>query len=116
VQSPPLGINIRWLLEHLSEYKGRKAEWIVLLAYCHGNEVNIYRGSLTETIVSPSGEGGFGFDPVFLPDGSTKTLAELKTDLFNARAKAVEALIKGDIFAKHPIIEKWDGPWQKNNP
>lgn len=115
IEEASVGINIRWLLEHLSEYKGRKAEWIVLLAYRQGKAVNIYRGSLTGTIVSPRGEGGFGFDPVFLPEGATKTLAESKPDLFNARAKAVEALLKGDIFAKHPIIEKWDGPWQKSN-
>lgn len=113
IEGASVGFNIRWLLDHLSEYKGRKAEWVVLLAVRQGNEVYIYKGSLAGTIVLPRGNGGFGFDPVFLPDGATKTLAESKPDMFNARAKAVVALIKGEIYSKHPLIEKWEGPWQK---
>ena len=113
VEGASVGVNVRWLLDHLSEYEGRKAEWIVLLAFHQGNEVYIYKGSLKGTIVLPRGEGGFGFDPVFLPDGAAKTLAESKPDTFNARAKAVEALIKGDLYTKHPLIKKWDGPWQQ---
>jgi len=115
VEGASVGVNIRWLLDQLSEYKGRKAEWIVLLAFRQGQEVYIYRGSVTGTIILPRGDGGFGFDPVFLPDGATKTLAESKPDMFNARAKAIEALIKGEIYSKHPLIEKWEGPWQKKS-
>lgn len=113
IEGASVGVNIRWLLDHLSEYKGCKAEWIALLAYRHENEVYIYRGSITGTIVSPRGNSGFGFDPVFLPDGATKTLAESKPDIFNARAKAVEALLQGKIYTKHPVMKKWEGPWQK---
>ena len=49
-------------------------------------------GSIIE---SPRGEGGFGYDPVFLPTGSTETFAEMSTDEKNRvshRAKALEAL------------------------
>lgn len=115
IEGASVGVNIRWLLDHLPEYNGRKAEWTVLLGYRQGNEIYIYKGSLTGTIVLPRGNGGFGFDPVFLPDGATKTLAESKPNTVNARAKAVEALIKGNIYTKHPLIENWDGPWQKND-
>lgn len=115
IEGASVGVNIRWLLDHLPEYKGRKAEWIVLLAVHQGNEVHIYKGSVKGTIVLPKGVGGFGFDPVFLPDGASTTLAESKPDRFNARAKAVEALLKGDIYTKHPLIEKWEGPWQTSH-
>ena len=116
IEGASVGVNIRWLLDHLSEYKGCKAEWIVLLAFRRDSEIYIYKGSQTGTIVLPRGDGGFGFDPVFLPDGATKTLAESKPDRFNARAKAVSALIKGEIYTRHPLIEKWEGLWQKNSP
>lgn len=115
IEGVSIGINIRWLLDHLSEYAGRKAEWTVLLAFHCGNQIFIYKGSVPGAIVLPRGAGGFGFDPVFLPNGSTTTLAQNKPDCFNARAKAVEALVKGNIWAKHSIIENWNGPWQKGN-
>jgi XTP/dITP diphosphohydrolase len=113
IERASVGVNIRWLLDHLKNFVGKKAEWTVLLAFKQENTVFIYKGSISGTIVEPQGTTGFGFDPVFKPDGSTKTLAESKPDSVNARAKAVEALIKGDLYMKHPLIESWDGPWQK---
>lgn len=113
IEGTSIGINIRWLLDHLSEYAGRQAEWTVLLAFRQGKQVFIYKGSVLGTIVAPRGKQGFGFDPVFLPNGSTKTLAESKPDAFNARAIAVEALVKGKVWTQHPMIENWEGPWQK---
>ncbi|MBS0622811.1 MAG: non-canonical purine NTP pyrophosphatase [Verrucomicrobia bacterium] len=115
IEGASVGVNIRWLLDHLAEYAGRKAEWTVLLAFRQGDKIFIYKGSVSGTIVVPRGRNGFGFDPVFLPDGSTATLAEFKSDEVNARAKAVEALLKGEVWAKHPAIEQWEGPWQKND-
>lgn len=115
VEGASIGVNIRWLLDHLSEYAGHKAKWTVLLAFRQGDEILIYKGSVLGTIVLPRGNAGFGFDPVFLPEGSTQTLAESKPDIFNARAKAVEALIKGTIYAKHPLIKDWKGSWQNSD-
>lgn len=112
IEGASVGVNIRWLLEHLKDLAGKKAEWTVLLAYRQENDVFIYKGSIFGTIVPPQGSAGFGFDPVFKPDGSEHTLAEAKPDSVNARAKAVKALIKGDLFMKQPAIKSWDGPWQ----
>lgn len=115
IEGASIGVNIRWLLNHLTEYAGRQAEWTVFLAVRQGDEISIYKGSVSGTIVPPRGASGFGFDPVFLPNGSTKTLAESKPDLYNARAKAVDALLKGDVWTKHPVIKNWEGPWQKSD-
>ncbi|MFA6916130.1 MAG: non-canonical purine NTP pyrophosphatase [Parachlamydiales bacterium] len=112
VEDASIGINVRWLLDHLSEYAGRKAKWTALLGYRQGDQIYIYRGIVSGTIVLPKGVAGFGFDPVFLPEGATYTLAESKPDQVNARAKAVEALMKSDVWSIHPIIENWEGPWQ----
>lgn len=115
IEGASVGVNVRWLLDHLSEYAGRRAEWTVLLALRKGDKILIYKGTIFGTIVKPKGDSGFGFDPVFQPDGTDKTLAESKPDSVNARAKAVEALIKGDVWRTHPVIEKWEGPWQHDD-
>lgn len=113
IEGTSVGVNVRWLLDHLPQYVDRKAEWLVLLAVKKADGVYVYKGVIKGKIVDPRGVNGFGFDPVFLPDGASKTLAESKPDQFNARAKAVEALMKGDVFKKQAIIKDWKGSWQK---
>jgi len=115
IEGASVGVNIRWLLDHLNEYEGRKAEWVVLLAFCRDNQIFIYKGSVSGTIVTPRGTTGFGFDAVFLPDGATRTLAECKPDAFNARAKAVKALIEGKLWMTQPVLKDWQGPWQNDD-
>lgn len=112
IEGEAIGANIRWFLDHLHQYIGRKAEWIVLLAYHKDEDVYIYRGIVPGKIVEARGEKGFGFDPVFLPDGAEKTLAEAKPDSISARAFAVEALMKNQVWKIHPAIKTWNGPWQ----
>lgn len=38
--------------------------------------VHTFTGSCSGTLVQPRGDGGFGYDPMFLPDGHDKTFAE----------------------------------------
>jgi len=114
VDEAAIGIHVRWLLDHLPEYVGHKALWNVLLAFRKNDQVFIYKGSIAGMIVEPKGTSGFGFDPVFLPDGSTKTLAQSKPDHFNARAKAVEAFVNNELWKTCPVIKLWTGPWQKD--
>jgi XTP/dITP diphosphohydrolase len=55
-------------------------------------------------ILEPSGKNGFGYDPLFVPDGFEKTFAELGDDAKNKishRAKALEKL--KNYFSKLPI-------------
>jgi len=114
IEGASIGIHVRWLLDHLPEYAGRKADWTALLAFRQGNTIFIYKGSISGKIVEPRGTSGFGFDPVFLPNGALSTLAESKPDRFNARAQAVDSLIKGNVWTTHPVIEKWEGQWQRD--
>lgn len=48
-------------------------------------------GVITE---SPRGEGGFGYDPIFLPDGHTQTFAEMPLDIKNTISHRGRALLK----------------------
>jgi len=112
VEGEEVGVNVRWLVDHLPE--GKKATWTVLLGYQEKGKVYVFKGEVKGKLVKARIKAGFGFDPYFLPDGSTKTLAEEKPDQFNARALAVKALIANQPFAITKPIYDWKGPWQEH--
>ncbi len=78
----------------------------------HGGEVRLYRGVIEGVISKALGEGGFGFDPYFLPNGETKTIGQSKPDRLNARAIALEAWRGGRCDGVYPVMTDWDGQWQ----
>lgn len=76
--------------------RGRTARFRCVVALAlPGGDVRTVEGKTTGLILDePRGEGGFGYDPLFLPDGSTKTYAEMSAEEKNAsshRGKAVRA-------------------------
>ncbi|MDB2613949.1 non-canonical purine NTP pyrophosphatase [Chlamydiales bacterium] len=115
VDGADIGVNIRWLLDSLDQFENKKAIWTTLLGYRKGNKIYIFKGEVVGTIVYPQMDGGFGFDPYFLPEGSTKTLAAEKPDHHNARALAVENLVNKNCFQIEEAIFDWNGPWQKHD-
>lgn len=86
-----------FLLERLRHVTNRRAKFVsvVVLAYPDGR-VESYRGELTGTVLEgPRGENGFGYDPLFVPDGETRSLAELtlaEKRAISHRGRALEAL------------------------
>lgn len=76
----------------------RGAAFVSACALVYGaGEVVVVRGEWPGTIVrEPRGSGGFGYDPVFLPAGSTRTAAQLSADEKDAashRGRALAALV-----------------------
>jgi XTP/dITP diphosphohydrolase len=63
-----------------------------------GVEQGIFRGNIEGRIAEkPSGNGGFGYDPLFIPDGHEKSLADLGADIKNQlshRARAIGEFVK----------------------
>lgn len=112
IEEVSVGIHVKWLLEHLEQYIGHKACWNVFLAYRQKGLVYIYKGEVHGMIVPSQGLEGFGFDPIFKPEGCTKTLAQSKSDEVNARALAVDALLQGKVYQTRNMITEWNGPWQ----
>lgn len=66
-----------------------------------GEKATVYTAKVDGQIVAePRGGGGFGFDPIFQPDGFTETYAEMAADVKNKishRAKALEMLREAGV-------------------
>lgn len=94
--------NIRLLLKNLEGEENRKAQFRTIIALIFEDKEILFEGICKGRITGQkSGTGGFGYDPVFVPDGFDKTFAELGDDLKNKishRAKATEQLI---AFLRH---------------
>jgi len=77
-----------------------KAEMRTIVAYAKNkNQVHFFEGVIKGQIVKPRKMGayGFAFDPIFMPNGSKKTLSELKNiggTKFSARNRALTKLKK----------------------
>lgn len=91
--------NIEKLLRQLEKVaaSGRSARFrCVIAASNNGELLQVVSGEIAGRIApSPRGENGFGYDPIFIPDGFKETFAELPSDLKNRishRAVASEKL------------------------
>ena len=89
--------NIELLLSELENIENRKARFRTLIALIFEGKEILFEGTLKGTIaLMPKGTNGFGYDPVFLPESSNETLAEMTSKAKNNishRAKAVQQLI-----------------------
>ena len=62
----------------LGEVFGNKAVAKCVIGYFNDNDIKFFEGMIDGIIVSPRGENGFGWDPIFQPSGQNKTLAQIK--------------------------------------
>lgn len=87
--------NVNKLLRELGATEQRAARFRTVIAYVGGGELRFFEGEVRGVITkAPQGEGGFGYDPVFLPEGGTLTFAEMAPEAKNAishRGRAVRA-------------------------
>ena len=91
------GQNIAKLLAELGEEEARGAQFRTVIALCLDGEEHLFEGICRGRIATTkSGKGGFGYDPVFLPDGHDRSFAELDSAAKNAishRGRAVAQLV-----------------------
>jgi len=91
--------NNQLLLKKLMNHSNRKAHFYTCICLMiPGQKPKYYHGKVTgEIIKAPRGKAGFGYDPLFLPKSSNKTLAEMtlkEKNLCSHRAKAIEKLVE----------------------
>jgi XTP/dITP diphosphohydrolase len=89
--------NVEKLLSQMVKEPDRSARFVCVIAICRNAELlNTLSGEAHGKIaLAPRGENGFGYDPVFVPDGFMETFAELPVQLKNQishRARAAQHL------------------------
>ncbi|EEI91744.1 non-canonical purine NTP pyrophosphatase, RdgB/HAM1 family [Sphingobacterium spiritivorum ATCC 33300] len=88
--------NIDLVLEKLADSENRKARFRTVISLFLNEQQHFFEGAITGTIISERrGAEGFGYDPIFIPDGYDKTFAEMSADEKNGishRSIAVKAL------------------------
>jgi XTP/dITP diphosphohydrolase len=89
--------NTRKLLRALADSSNRRARFITLICLILNGTEYFFEGRCEGRILrSPVGQAGFGYDPVFMPDGSSKSFAEMDAEeknVFSHRRKAGDLLI-----------------------
>lgn len=88
--------NMKKLLKELSGETNRKAQFRTAICLIEGGEEHLFEGVVKgEIIEEKRGNSGFGYDPVFVPEGFSQTFAELGAEIKNQishRARAVQCL------------------------
>lgn len=97
--------NTEKLLQNLKNIDNRAAQFRTVIAVVSQNGVFTFEGIIRGKIIDkPKGDHGFGYDPVFVPDGYEQTFAELSSEIKNKishRANAVKQLISFLTSNKH---------------
>lgn len=98
------GKNIQKLLSKLEGNNNRKARFItVFTLVLHGVE-HQFEGIVEGHILTdPRGTGGFGYDPIFQPNGYDRTFAEMSLEEKNAMSHRSRALAKMLTYLKKQI-------------
>lgn len=89
--------NMRLLLRQMEGKTDRRARFRTVMALILDGQEHLYEGKVEGTITEgPRGNDGFGYDPVFLPRGESRTFAEMSADEKNSlshRRRALDAML-----------------------
>lgn len=90
--------NTELVLKKMEEFTDRKARFKTVIALHLNNKLHLFEGIVKGKIrYERSGTDGFGYDPIFEPENSNKTFAEMSLEeknILSHRAKAVEKMIQ----------------------
>jgi len=90
--------NINLLLQNLKGVENRRAKFVTVITLIMNEEAHQFQGEVSGTITEDvSGTSGFGYDPIFVPEGWQCTFAEVDLEEKNKishRSKAVEKLVQ----------------------
>lgn len=97
--------NMNKLLQELKDQTNRKARFRTVIALILNGKEYLFEGIINGSIANKKkGGSGFGYDPLFIPDGYLQTFAEIGNDIKNQishRAQAVQKLTA--FLANHSL-------------
>ena len=90
--------NNQKLLKELEGKTNRKACFKTVIALLMDGKIHYFEGRVDGVIANKmSGSKGFGYDPLFIPDGYVKTFADMSSEIKNSishRKRALEAMLE----------------------
>lgn len=90
--------NCNKLVSEMKDKQNRNAKFTTVICLVRGDEKFYFEGNIHGKILKENkGSGGFGYDPVFLPNGHYETLAEMSSEKKNSishRYNAVKKLVE----------------------
>lgn len=99
--------NIDLLLANMKGKQERQAQFKTIFALCLGEDLHTFEGIVRGEITHErKGEGGFGYDAVFLPEGYANTFAQMSADQKNSISHRGRALQKLSAFLREVEIKK----------
>jgi len=97
-ENPTYDDNVNKLLKELEDVGNRSAQFRTVIAFVDGSDNYFFEGICRGKIIDDKrGSKGFGYDPVFIPEGYEETFAELSSEEKNKishRGRAVQKFIK----------------------
>lgn len=91
--------NMRKVLAEMQGHSDRRARFRTVIALILGNEEHLFEGKVEgEILTARQGSAGFGYDPVFRPDGYDRSFAEMDPDTKNSISHRGEATRKLAAF------------------
>ena len=96
------------LLRELGDSENRKGRFVCVISLaCRGKLVRAFRGEVAGTIaLAPRGNRGFGYDPLFVPEGYTETFGELGNEIKDRISHRARALEKFAAFLRTGLNER----------
>ncbi len=97
-------LNNQLLLDNLSLHSNRKAKFVTIIHLIWENEHHLFEGKLEGTIgFEPKGNEGFGYDPIFYPIGSDRSLAQMSLEEKNKISHRGRAFMEMLNFLKQRL-------------
>lgn len=94
--------NIRKLVAALEGQPNRKARFRTVIALILNGKEALFEGIVQGKIIEEKkGVSGFGYDPVFVPEGYAQTFAEMGNETKNAISHRAEAVKKLEAYLSH---------------
>ena len=93
------------LLEEMKDKADRSAKFVCVIAIAvNGKVIKTFYGEVSGRLAEkPSGSNGFGYDPIFIPDGYDRTFAELGSDIKDKISHRANAMKKVKEFVLSEI-------------
>jgi XTP/dITP diphosphohydrolase len=99
--------RVKLLLSKLKGVQNRRARFVCVIALADGDTIRTFQGECRGRVcVEPSGLNGFGYDPIFVPDGHEETFGELPSTLKDSISHRGRALAQLKTFLNEGSLDR----------